>query len=423
MIVCDALLDNGSIQYIKSFNKSYHIVENKYKPFSNKKVKFNDSVTPKNQAQFLLDLKDKFLPHYKKIFIPTNSQKLAQKVYDYFGKEHKVLLIDRDSEIIPASNTWIEYDIVVCTPTICAGISCNDEFDKTIAFYSNLSANAEMSAQQLLRVRNTKSNTIDIYICQSNVNNIPLCREDIIEVLNTNTNIDSMLGLTPEDTSRANNLYKSLDKDYCNGVLTEDNYFDLVVDRVKQNNLSKVCFKRKLQGVLEAHGFECKDNNEQEIVTSEETKVKCTEIKQITNNISVTRENNAMEKVIKCPVINDDEYDKINNKMRKSADDKIKLRKKMLYRTYGNKINNDINTMDVFKVDRWIEYEDNQQSYKNISLMYLEKQTEYIKIKVCEKEQLDKIEMLHDKNKYSKMYCSLESLKICGLRTILKHKK
>ena len=418
MIVCDALLDKGSIEYIKSFKKSYHIVENKYKPFSHKKIKFNDSVTPKNQAQFLLDLRDKFLPHYKKIFIPTNSQKLAQKVYDYFGKEYKVLLIDRDSEIIPASNTWVEYDIVVCTPTICAGISCNDEFDKTIAFYSNLSANAEMSAQQLLRVRNTKSDTIDIYICQSNVNNIPLRREDIIEVLNTNINIDSMLGLTSEDVSRANNLYKSLDKDYCNGVLTEDSYFDLVVDRVKQNNLSKAYFKRKLQGILESHGFDCKDDNEQEIKTSDETKAKCKEIKNITSNISVTRKHNDIEKVIKCSVINDDEYDKINNKMRKTSDDKIKLRRKMLYNTYGTKLNDDINTTDCIKIERWIDYEDNQQPYKNISLMYLEKekQTEFIKIKICEKEQLDKIEMLHDKNKYSKIFCALECLKVCGFQ-------
>ena len=267
-----------------------------------------------------------------------------------------------------------------------------------------------MSAQQLLRVRNTKSDTIDIYICQSNVNNIPLCEVDIVEVLNTNINIDSMLGLTPEDISRANILYKSLDKDYCNGVLTEDSYFDLVVDRTKQNNLSKVCFKRK------SHGFACKDDNEQEIKTSEETKVKCVEIKQITNKISVTREHNSMEQVIDCPVINDEEYDKINNKMRKTANDKIKLRKKTLYKTYGTKLNNDTNTTDVFKVDKWIEYEDNQQQYKNISLMYLEKQTEYIKIKICEKEQLNKIEMLHDKNKYSKMFCSLECLKVCGFQ-------
>jgi len=273
-----------------------------------------------------------------------------------------------------------------------------------------------MSAQQLLRVRNTKSDTIDIYICQSNVNNIPLRREDIIEVLNTNINIDSMLGLTSEDSSRANNLYKSLDKDYCNGVLTEDSYFDLVVDRVKQNNLSKVFFKRKLQGILEAHGFDCKDDNEQEIKTSDETKAKCKEIKNITSKISVTRKHNDIEKVIKCSVINDDEYDKINNKMRKTSEDKIKLRRKMLHKTYGTKLDSDINTKDCIKVERWIDYEDNQQPYKNISLMCLEKekQTEFIKIKVCEKEQLDKIEMLHDKNKYSKIFCAKESLIVCG---------
>lgn len=414
MIVCDALLDNGSIEYIRSFGKSYHIVENEYKPFSHKKVRFNDTIMPKNQAQFLLDLKEKFLPNHKKIFIPTNSQNLAQKVYDYFSNDYKVLLIDRDTEVIPPSNTWIDYDIVVCTPTICAGISCNDEFDKTIAFYSNLSANAEMSAQQLLRVRNTKSDTINIYICESNVNSIPLSREDIKEVLNTNINIDSMLGLTPEDTSRANKLYKSLDKDYCNGVLTEDSYFDLVVDKIKQNNLSKVCFKRKLQGILEAHGFDCRDDNEQEIVASEETKGKCIEIKQITKDISITREHNAMEKVIKCPVINDDDYDKINSKMRKTADDKIKLRKKMLTKTYGTKLNQiEMGDVSISDILIWITLEDCQKAYKNINLMNLEKQTEFIKLKVNEKEQLSHIDILHDKNRHAKMYMVLESLKAC----------
>lgn len=45
--------------------------------------------------------------------------------------------------------------------------------------------------------------------------------------------------------------------------------------------------------------------------------------------------------------------------------------------------------------------------------MNLEKQTEFIKLKVNEKEQLSHIDILHDKNKHAKMYMVLESLKVC----------
>ena len=75
------------------------------------------------------------LEHYKSIFIPTNSKTFALKIFLFLQKKGiKVGLDSSESEEPIPSDEWKNYDVFITTPTNIAGISCNDEFGKTIGY-------------------------------------------------------------------------------------------------------------------------------------------------------------------------------------------------------------------------------------------------------------------------------------------------
>jgi hypothetical protein len=69
----------------------------------------------------------------------------------------------KSSKLLKVNETWINYDIVIYTPTVCMGVSFDPEhFDSIFAYGCHNSLGAQEFCQMLHRVRNIKENTIYI---------------------------------------------------------------------------------------------------------------------------------------------------------------------------------------------------------------------------------------------------------------------
>ena len=60
---------------------------------------------------------------------------------------------------------WNEYQLLIYTPTIAAGISFNEKyFDNPHCYFSNMSCWAELATQMIFRVRNSTCKNIKICV-------------------------------------------------------------------------------------------------------------------------------------------------------------------------------------------------------------------------------------------------------------------
>ena len=102
----------------------------------------------------------------KKVVVPTNSYSEANTLLScindaFVSSQSKpnVYLIDRDTvkEKPINTNEWIQYDCLIYTPSIVAGVSFDKEhFDTLVGLFRQQSTNVELSFQMLCRVRKLK---------------------------------------------------------------------------------------------------------------------------------------------------------------------------------------------------------------------------------------------------------------------------
>ena len=109
----------------------------------------------------------------KKIAVPMASNNKAKDLYSKLKvdfPEKNIILIhketsdeDKLSKLLKVNETWINYDIVIYTPTVCMGVSFDPEhFDSIFAYGCHNSLGAQEFCQMLHRVRNIRENTIYI---------------------------------------------------------------------------------------------------------------------------------------------------------------------------------------------------------------------------------------------------------------------
>lgn len=392
-IVCDALLDTKTIKYITSLdpNRRSQIIENTYKPFKHKKT-LTCHVSIHEHNKVLLHIERQITEH-RKLYIPTNSQRFGEKVFDYFRDTYRVLLIDKNTEHIPHSSTWRDYDMVVCSPTIGAGVSCNDEFGKTVCYFTNNSCNAELSAQMILRVRNTRCDTIDMFVCETFRSCLPTNTAAIKDMVKTKYSMDLSLGLKVDRVE---------DK------VVENDYHDLFVEYIRSENISKVAFRRKLDGILLAHGFEVG-----EFSFVEETQQRCSEVKQTIKDQKDKRDDESTMCMLESLDIDSEEYERISKKQRKTKDDRSKLEKYNLVAAYGEdgfaKIveNNCLRTTRALVKDIY--------KYRNLTLLKNKDIENAVRNLVAHAEG---IERLHDNKKACKIWVAYRIIELLGFDSV-----
>jgi hypothetical protein len=168
VIIMDADLCDRSINYFKDIlnldNSEIKLVVNKFQVYSEYSIKYMAYST------WLKVLIDK-IDANKKIVIPTASNNQAKDLRLLIQSHYpdkKILLIHRETnenekldQVINVNEKWCKYDIIIYTPSVCMGISFDNEyFDHIFAYGCENSLGSQEFCQMLHRIRKPKEQSI-----------------------------------------------------------------------------------------------------------------------------------------------------------------------------------------------------------------------------------------------------------------------
>lgn len=403
IICCDALLDNKTIQLFKNNNRSIYTIDNKWTSFSNKKVNYKKFIDNERTFKYILEQLDE----WGSLYIPTNSKTFADKLSCFLETqeiEHK--FDSSDDETPTPSDQWVNFKIFGTTPSNVAGVSCNDEFGKLIGYFTSSSCSAEMCSQMMFRVRNIKCNIYDLFIKTSTMgNNYPLSNVDIKRHIK---NKDSLL------------IKSGIKINHIRASIIEDDYFNSYVSYTRKENLSKVMFKPILHGILVAHGLtEIKEPEIKEPISFEDLMKKGEELKIIkvqTTKLYKNKKQQERQDVCDAVDIDKSTFLSIQDKHRKTTNEKNSIRKYILLKNYGNNI--DLTEQLIQKLENIIP------KYNNLCKMNTNFMGEYIHEALNEYEEKhlddDNTKRLTDKtkNNYLKIWVCSNILRVLGFDNV-----
>ena len=168
VIIMDADLCDRSINYFKDILKlddnEVKLVVNTFQPYNEYIIKYMAYST------WLKVLMDK-IDANKKVVIPTASNNQAKDLKLLIQSHHpdkRILLIHRETnenekldQVINVNEKWSKYDIIIYTPSVCMGISFDDEyFDHIFAYGCENSLGSQEFCQMLHRIRKPKEQCI-----------------------------------------------------------------------------------------------------------------------------------------------------------------------------------------------------------------------------------------------------------------------
>ena len=242
VIICDALLNNSTVEYVKSIapNRTTHIVDNKWASFKGKNVKMYCDLD--NSTAFIVDVVKAVTVDKQKVYIPTNAKTLGIKLYQRFKKDFpdvRVGFCAQGRPDVPVEE-WVNYDLLITTPTNVAGLSQNvKHFDRIMGYFTPTSCNAEMACQMLFRVRNTTHDTIYIYI-KGSAYFKPVSSSSVDQFILEQDQLHVGIGLT------VNRPYNCIIK---------DSYYECYKEYVTRNHHSFNNYSGIMGGILEHHGI------------------------------------------------------------------------------------------------------------------------------------------------------------------------
>ena len=312
-IVADALLNKATIEFFKNtHDHNTIVVENKFQSFTNincSLVKF--CKIKENMISYVFDR----LNNNKKIVIPTNSLKKANELSDIIKhkfSDKKVGLITSETEPIQ-THLWIDYDIIIYSPTVLAGNSFNEiHFDELIGFFTNMSCGVNPYLQMLLRVRNLKDNQMTIFYDERQF--YTPATNDLIDL-----DIKNKDDLLQVETGLNINVITSR--------VIKNDYYKLYRDTIRTNNLSKNRAIDVLVGLFNLHGMKWSIVDNIQAVTKEDN----LEIGQVISNGVEERFNKMMD----TEIINSSEYERIKDSNNATIVERLQV-KKFLFHTIYN---------------------------------------------------------------------------------------
>jgi hypothetical protein len=178
-VICmDANISDRTYNIIKTMRSNHEIYfhQNRFSKAKDDKYFFTSSMyTWYNKLET-------FLPTKKRIVIPTNSLKEAencQLLIEKYCTAHKIekkimIYTSKTTAGIKADHFgnvkkyWCDYDIIIYTPTLSAGVSFEEaHFDVLFGYFNDCSCTVESCRQMLGRVRNLKDK--EHYICLTSI--------------------------------------------------------------------------------------------------------------------------------------------------------------------------------------------------------------------------------------------------------------
>lgn len=412
IILLDALIDDYTVKWFSKQNRKIKFIINNFKKHKNKKI-----INYKNKIGIFIDSIINNLKNNKKIILPTNSKGFLNNLEFKIRTQLpniKCKFLDSDNSNDINLDNWNQYDIVGYTPTIVAGVSFEQfHFDKCFGYFVNSSSPAEMSLQQLFRVRNIEDN--EIHLCIENKDNIkyPNDMEEIEKyIIDRNSClIEGVLGV---NISRINK------------TIIKDSYYYLYRDVQVKIFRSKNDYEYYLLKLLKFQGIDdIIEINEVDLEKDKQIR------KEIRENSSKNKEKNIND-IVLADEINDDQYEILKNKYNLNYNEKNILKKK----TFRKNFNYDKEITP--KV--YTKYNNKYNQFKNINVFYNinEDFKDYItdKIQIIEDNKIDRNEkvgkendfgklihtantmILHQSKKSEKILIGLELLNILGINTI-----
>lgn len=419
IISMDALLDEYIVKWFYHQRRCIKYVENTYKRHSDIEI-----INYKNKIGVFVNDIIENLKENRKIVLPTNSKKFLDNLYKeiklIFKEEKKCLfLTSENSDDINLEN-WSNYDIVGYTPTIVAGISYEKKhFDKIFAYFINSSSCAEMSLQQLFRVRNINDNEINLCIENKDNNKYLTSIKDIEKyIIDSNSClIDGVMGI------KINRIYNKIIK---------DSYYYMYRDCQIKIFKSKNDYENVLLNLLKLQGITNVKNIDKEDLEKD---------KNMRNNIRETSKEfneKVVEDIIKSDEIDDDKYNLLKNRTILTYSEKNMLKKKKFRKIYGYLGN--------ISSDMYKKYSKKYEQFKNINTLYtLKDETlEFLanRIQIIEDNKISSYEkeeagvdsygnvytsanpyILHQSKKQQKTLIGLELIKMIGADNIFNENK
>lgn len=265
LIIMDALIEKDIMNWISSFNKKILYIENTYKKHTKLKVNYYKHYWSQFRNDMVKDIEEG-----KKIAFVTNCRNRMLYIKDKFKTiyiDKKSLFIDRDSEDKYSIEKWDKLDFLSYTPTITAGISFTKKhYDKVYGYFINNSATAEMSIQQLFRIRNLNENILNICIENKEKDDYPMINEEIDDYI---CNFDK------NSTKRI----PFLKFDVINKEIIKDAYYHLYKYIMKLKYISYNDYFKRMKILLESQGVKIFNEIEDKI-PEKDRKTEAKEIKE-----------------------------------------------------------------------------------------------------------------------------------------------
>ena len=174
IIIMDADLSDRCLNYYckikdpdnKLTKDDIKVIINTYTPYQDYTLNYMD------YNSWLNEVKIKLMDN-KKLAIPMASNNKAKDLYTKLKNDFpnkKIFLIHKEtsdeeklSELIKVNSTWVKYDVVIYTPTVCMGVSFDPiHFDNIFAYGCHNSLGAQEFCQMLHRVRTPKDKNMYI---------------------------------------------------------------------------------------------------------------------------------------------------------------------------------------------------------------------------------------------------------------------
>jgi len=262
IIIMDAFLDSRTEILFSKLIDNFEKHTNKYTNLYN----------PSKDIKYIMCESDKWLSLLSKkarsnnIAIFTNSINEANNIYTYLSdysqvkKENMMIYSSETLESVKRTHFsdvnkyWSSYKIIICTPTISAGVSFElNHFDYIFGLFTNMSCNVETCMQMMGRVRNVKKKEIYLDLRQPQVNGV--------SYLTSISDIEEGLKYRRQEVviETKNDTVNHLDfKINPMGVMEykETFLYWLTIYNIRHNNYSKKYFIHKFEKILKGMGHE-----------------------------------------------------------------------------------------------------------------------------------------------------------------------
>ena len=241
--ISDATLSDTIVDTLFPNSREVLKVDNAYQSFTD--IKVNYSMDKTAVTEYALER----LQQGKKLAIASNWKSQCAEIYSKIMSKIptcRILRIDSCHGQDESVDNWSNYDVVIYSPTILAGVSFEKEhFDELVGFFNRMSCDAEMCLQMLCRVRKLKDKKMTIFTnADSKSISIP-SEEQLDEWIQDMVSAKVRMGIE----------HVGLEISAFHNKAIKNKYYNLYKHVFKKQKVTTMMIHTHLQNLMESHGM------------------------------------------------------------------------------------------------------------------------------------------------------------------------